>query len=278
MNNTVSGVGLGLRRDFLDDFLTTNPKQVNFIEIAPENWMTIGGALGEKFTELVTSHTVVLHGLSLSLGGPEPLDQNFLHRIKYFMEQHHIKIYTEHLSYCRDSGHLYDLMPIPFTPEAVSHVVDRIKQVQDITGEDFAIENISYYAAPMQKMPEIEFLNTILEKANCRLLLDVNNIYVNSINHAYDPMAFLKDIPGERVVYCHIAGHYQEAKDLLIDTHGADVVNPVWSLLQQTYQQFGSLATLLERDFNIPPLAELLTEVNKISDYQTFFGRKLNVA
>ncbi|MBT4838456.1 MAG: DUF692 domain-containing protein [Methylococcales bacterium] len=265
----VTGVGLGLRRDFLDDFLLNPPEIVDFIEVAPENWMTLGGELGEKFAEIATRHSVTLHGLSLSLGGPEKLDEYFLHRVKHFMDKHHINLYTEHLSYCSDTGHLYDLMPIPFTQDAIAHVVDRIKKVQDVTGNQFAIENVSYYAAPMQQMAEIEFINGILEKSDCQLLLDVNNIYVNSINHGYDALDFLKQLPCERIAYCHIAGHYEEDADLIIDTHGADVVSSVWNLLSEAYQLFGVFPTLLERDFNIPPLNELIDELQQIKRHMT---------
>jgi uncharacterized protein (UPF0276 family) len=266
---SLTGTGLGLRRDFLDDFLEQKPEAIDFVEVAPENWMTLGGELGDKFSRAAKICPVVLHGLSLSLGGPEALDEYFLHRVKQFMERYDIQVYTEHLSFCSDTGHLYDLMPIPFTQDAIQHVVDRIKKVQDITGKDFAIENVSYYAAPLQKMPEIEFLNQVMEQSDCQLLLDVNNVYVNSINHNYDAVDFLKQIPGDRIVYCHIAGHYQEDEDLIVDTHGADVIDPVWDLLQKTYALFGSLPTLLERDFNIPPLEILLLELQRIKGYQS---------
>lgn len=260
----LQGCGLGLRREFIDDFLSQKPPSLDFLEVAPENWMTMGGKLGEIFSDICHHYPLVLHGLSLSLGGPEKLDAYFVRRIRQFMQRHRISIYTEHLSYCSDQGHLYDLMPIPFTQQAVSHVVDRIKQVQDIIGMDFAIENVSYYAAPMQKMPEIEFLNQVLEKADAKLLLDINNIYVNSVNHHYDAQSFLRQIPADRILYMHIAGHYIQAQDLIIDTHGEAIIEPVWKLLQQAYHLFGVKPTLLERDFNIPSLSELLREVESI--------------
>jgi hypothetical protein len=159
-------------------------------------------------------------------------------------------------------------MPIPFTEEAVDYVAERIIQVQDFLGERIAMENVSYYAAPQQEMSEIEFLNAVLNKADCNLLLDVNNIFVNSINHSYDPYEFLKALPGERIAYGHIAGHYEEAEDLRVDTHGADVIDPVWQLLDAAYKRFGVFPTLLERDFNIPPVDELLLEVDQIRGYQ----------
>jgi uncharacterized protein (UPF0276 family) len=264
----ISGAGLGLRRSFLDEALNYENCPVDFWEVAPENWIGIGGVLGRKFRALTEKHPFVCHGLSLSIGGPDPLDEAFLLRLKDFMQQHDIDVYTEHLSYSSAGGHLYDLMPIPFTSEAVSYVAKRIQRVQEILERRIGMENVSYYAAPGQEMDEIEFLNAVVEEADCDLHLDINNIYVNSINHNYDPYEFLNRIPAERIVYCHIAGHYVEAEDLRVDTHGSDVIQPVWDMLDYAYAKFGVFPTLLERDFNIPPLTNLLKEVNTISDYQ----------
>jgi uncharacterized protein (UPF0276 family) len=264
----VQGAGLGLRRSMLHELAGQPPAQVNFMEVAPENWIGVGGAFGKNFRALTEQHPFVCHGLSLSIGGPAPLDEAFLQKLKRFMNEHQIRCYTEHLSYCSDDGHLYDLMPIPFTEEAVKHVVERIQRVQDILGERIGMENVSYYAAPGKQMEEIDFINAVLEESDCGLLLDVNNIYVNSINHQYDPLEYMKALPGERIMYVHVAGHYNEAEDLIVDTHGADVIDPVWELLDKTYQHFGNLPTLLERDFNIPPMAELLTEIDTISTIQ----------
>lgn len=267
----VSGSGLGLRREILDTVLTHPPEQINFYEVAPENWIKLGGKLAHKFRKITEKHDFVTHGLSLSLGGITPIDTTFVKEVKAFLELHQIKIYSEHLSYCSDEGHLYDLMPIPFTEEAAKYVAKRIEQVQDILGQQIAIENVSYYATPGQEIAEIEFLNSILKQADCKLLLDVNNIYVNSVNHNYNAEEFLKQIPGDRIAYVHVAGHYNEAEDLLIDTHGADVNNPVWELLLQSYQLYGGLPTLLERDFNIPPMDDLLKEVDHIRKLQKPF-------
>jgi len=160
-------------------------------------------------------------------------------------------------------------MPIPFNEEAVGYVAERIRRTQDILERRIALENVSYYAAPGKKMEEIDFINAVLEQADCDLLLDINNIYVNSVNHRYDAEQFLRALPAGRIVYFHIAGHYKEADDLIVDTHGADVVDPVWALLDKAYAHFGVVPTLLERDFNIPPLPELLNEVARIVDAQT---------
>ena len=263
----IHGTGLGLRRVFIGEVIENAPP-VDFYEVAPENWMRLGGKLGKQFRAITEAHPVICHGLTLSLGGPAPIDETFVRELKDFLALHRIPLYSEHLSYCSDDGHLYDLMPIPFTEAAVNHVAQRIRRVQDILEQRIAIENISYYAAPGQEMTEIDFLNAVLEQADCDLLLDVNNIYVNSVNHGYDAGAYLRQVPAQRIVYLHMAGHYVEADDFLVDTHGAPIVDPVWSLLEQAYRQFGPLPTLLERDFNIPPLADLLAEVATIRSLQ----------
>ena len=165
-------------------------------------------------------------------------------------------------------------MPIPFTDEAVRYTAARIKRTQEIIGRRLAIENVSYYAAPGQEMTETDFINNVLVEADCDLLLDINNIYVNSINHCYDAETWLKLLPTERIAYAHVAGHYVEAADLRVDTHGADVIDPVWKLLEVAYRHFGVFPTLLERDFKIPPLPELVGEVSRI--HQVQYGQKDN--
>ena len=267
-NYPVQGAGLGLRRAFIGSLADDIPPPIDFMEVAPENWIDVGGRLARQFGKITDQIPMVCHGLSLNIGGPAPLDEPFLQRVKQFLAAHNIRVYSEHLSYCADQGHLYDLMPIPFTEAAVHYVSDRIMQTQDIIGQRLAIENVSYYAAPGQEMEEIAFIQAVLEEADCLLHLDINNIYVNSINHGYNAEQFLKALPGERIAYAHIAGHYVEAEDLRVDTHGADVIDPVWQLLDAAYEHFGIFPTLLERDFNIPPLEDLLKEVGMISYYQ----------
>lgn len=264
----ISGAGLGLRRDFLGELQRAVPRAISFFEAAPENWMEVGGRMGRAFRALTERQPFVAHGLSLSLGGPARLDTAFVKRVKKFLDAHGIRGYSEHLSWCADEGQLYDLLPIPFTEEAVKHVAARIRRAQDILEREIAVENVSYYAAPGAQMAELAFLNAVLERADCGLLLDVNNIYVNSINHGYDAGAFLDGVPAARVRYLHVAGHYEEAVDLRIDTHGAAVIDPVWSLLERAYARFGALPTLLERDFNIPSLAGLGTELRRIERLQ----------
>jgi len=264
----VHGAGLGLRRSFLTQIVEAPPVGVGFYEIAPENWITIGGKLGKQFRAMTERFDFICHGLSLSLGSTDLLDEKFIGEVKQFIAEHRIKFYSEHLSYCSKDGHLYDLMPIPFTSEAVSHVAGRIRRVQDILEQKIAIENVSYYTVPGQEMAEIDFFNAVIEEADCDVLIDINNIYVNSVNHGYNAEAFLKAMPAQRIAYAHIAGHYVEADDFLVDTHGAEVIDPVWKLLAKAYELYGVFPTLLERDFNIPPMAELLKEVSTISAIQ----------
>lgn len=265
----VSGAGLGLRRALTGPLRDTPPGVVDFLEVAPENWIGVGGRLGDELRTFTGHYPFVGHGLSLSIGSPAPLDETFLLRLKRFLDEHGFRYYSEHLSYCSDDGHLYDLLPIPFTEEAVHYVAARIRRVQDILERRIAMENVSYYAAPGKQMEEIEFIKAVLDEADCDLLLDVNNIYVNSINHRYDAQEFLKSLPARRIAYFHIAGHYDEAEDLKVDTHGAAVIDPVWSLLESAYEHFGVVPTLLERDFNIPPLPDLLAEVKRIRHLQS---------
>jgi uncharacterized protein (UPF0276 family) len=264
----VSGAGLGLRRALLGPLHDHDLSLVDFMEVAPDNWIGVGGRLGRKLREYTERFPFVCHGLSLSLGGPDPLDETFIQRTRRFLDEHQVRVYTEHLSYCTDGGHLYDLMPIPFTDEAVHYVAARIRRTQELLERRIGIENVSYYAAPGAKLSEIDFINAVLHEADCDLLLDVNNIFVNSINHRYDPIEFLSALPGDRICYGHVAGHYNEAEDLIVDTHGSDVIPDVWALLDKAYELFGVFPTLLERDFNFPPVPALLKEVAKIHEIQ----------
>ena len=268
----VQGAGLGLRRPLVDKLMANPPEDVDFMEVAPENWIHVGGKLGKKFRWFTERYPFVIHGLSLSIGAPSPLNEQLVHDIKAFMAAHDIRLYSEHLSYCGDDGPLYDLMPSPCTEEAVSHVAERVRRVQDILGQRMALENVSYYAPLDTSMSEREFLLAVLDEADCDLMLDINNIVVNSINHRYDAGEFLRAMPAERIRYFHLAGHFVEDEDLRIDTHGTAVDEQAWDLLRQAYGLFGPVPTLLERDFNFPPLDELLDEVRKIKRLQTESG------
>ena len=265
----VSGAGLGLRMELIDQMREQPPAQVDFLEVAPENWIRVGGARGKALRFFTERYPLVCHGLSLSIGGPAPLDDDFLRALKEFLDLHDARVYTEHLSYCGDHGQLYDLMPIPFTEEAVHYVAQRIRHVQDVLGRRIGMENVSTYAAPNGELSELEFLNAVLDEADCGFHLDINNIFVNSRNHGFDAREYLAGIPAQRIMYAHIAGHYREEDDLRVDTHGEAILPEVWGLLDAAYERYGVFPTLLERDFNIPPLAEVLTEVDEIIRHQT---------
>lgn len=273
------GAGLGLRRELLPALASGVPAAIRFFELAPENWIGIGGRSAKQLRGLSERHPFVCHGLSLSLGGPTPIDESLLRSIKAFMAEHGIALYTEHLSWCSDDGHLYDLLPIPLTEDAVHWVAGRVRRAQDILGRQIGLENPSYYLAPPgAEMSESEFIGAVLEEADCLLHLDVNNLYVNSRNFAFDPLTFLDALPLERVCYLHVAGHYREPDGLLIDTHGAPVIDPVWSLLEAVYARIGALPSCLERDFNLPDLAELTREVEIIERLQTPFLNRRSAA
>ncbi len=274
----IKGVGLGLKRELIPQIQNLHKDisiaNINFVEIAPENWIDAGGKAEADLAWFVERYPIACHGLCLSLGGPDPLNIDFLKQVKQFLASNKIPLYTEHLSYCSDiqhgqAGYLYDLLPIPFTEEAVKYVATRIHQTQDILGQRIAVENTSFYvAAPISSMDEITFLNAVLTEADCLLHLDINNIYVNSVNFGFNPFEFLRQIPRERIIYSHIAGHLQVGKDVLVDTHGEAIIDPVWALLDEAYKLFGIFPTLLERDTNIPPLTELISEIDKIAAFQ----------
>ena len=269
---TLTGVGIGLRRSMVAELVEKIPGTIDFFELAPENWIRLGGRLGRQLKAISERTPIVCHGLSLSIGGPAPLDEELVHSIRDFIRDYKVPIYSEHLSYTNDGGQLYDLLPMPFTGEAVTYTAQRVRQVQDILGDRMALENVSYYLSPKKELDEAEFIKAVISEADCNLLLDVNNVYVNSVNHGYDPMDFIRAMPAERVSYIHIAGHYVEPDGIIVDTHGADVIDPVWQLLADTYDLIGTRPTLLERDFNIPPINDLLAEVAMIRERQAQHG------
>ncbi|MCF6766063.1 DUF692 domain-containing protein [Thiotrichales bacterium 19S3-7] len=275
IDNQIGICGLGLRPELLDSLIQLDTKPVDFLEVAPENWLGVGGRKGKYFQSYTEIYPVICHGLSLSIGGIAPIDIAFVKRLKQFFDTHQIQFYSEHLSYCSDDyGQLYDLMPMPFTEEAVSYVAKRVKQVQDILERPIALENVSYYAKLPGDLTEADFINAVLEESNCLLLLDINNIYVNSVNHDYDPLMFLSQMPKDKIAYFHIAGHWQKSPNLIIDTHGDRVIEPVWNLLNKAYDEFGLLPTLLERDNDIPELAELLDEINHLKKIQMIYQKE----
>lgn len=255
------GAGLGLRRPHLGALLQEIPAPIAFMEVAPENWLGVGGRLGEAFAHIASRVPIACHGLLLNLGGPDPLDLRHVREIGTFLDRHDIRVYGDHLTFCGDSSLLYELLPMPFTEESARHLSARISQVQDVLGRRIAVENPSYYCLLMQEMSELDFIRLVLEEADCDLLLDVNNVWVNATNHGYDPREFLRGIPSERIAYAHIAGHLRTESGLIIDTHGAPVIDSVWDLLREAYAMHGVFPTLLERDENIPELAEMMEEV-----------------
>lgn len=268
------GAGLGLRRELIAPLLAAPAAPVDFLELAPENWIGVGGRSGRDLRALSERYPLVCHGLSLSLGGPGPLDFDLLRQIRTFMREHGIALYTEHLAWCADERQLYDLLPIPRSAEAVRWTAGRIRQAQDALGMRIGIENASSYLEPPgSEMSESEFIAAVVAEADCWLHLDVNNLYVNSVNFGFDPLAALLALPLDRVVYLHVAGHEVEPDGLLIDTHGRAVIDPVWDLLDASYARIGALPTCLERDFNLPPWPELLAELGRVRAAQAAGGK-----
>ena len=238
------------------------------MELAPESWIGVGGRLAAALESIAARGPLAAHGLSLNLGGPDPVDTAFVRRLGQFLERYDIGYYGDHLTYCADGGHLYELLPVPYTEEAAHYIAARIRQVQDLLGRRITVENASYYCAPGQEISELDFIRTVLEEADCLMLLDINNVYVNSVNHAYDPVAFVRELPTARIAYAHIAGHTGAAPELIVDTHSTPVIDPVWDLLDAAYAIHGVFPTMLERDENIPPLANCLDEVRRIRAIQ----------
>ena len=269
-NGMEKGVGLGLRDELIDDLLTGEHPQLDFLELAPENWMQLGGRKAIQLKNIANKYPLVAHGLSLSIGDTAPLNKSFIQQIKQFLSDYDIKIYSEHLSFGRDrKGYLYDLLPVPFYPENIAYLSKRILAVQELLGMRLALENISYYHHYPDNISEIEFITTLLKSADCDVLLDVNNVYVNSQNHGYDPYAFISALPPARVRYIHIAGHAKQTNNSILDTHGRAVSQKVWELLAHAYAHLGLRPTLLERDHFIPALSELKQELTHIHTLQT---------
>lgn len=260
-----AAVGIGFRSEIAEETLCLEGDRVAFLELAPENWMGLGGRFRELLLQAIEKFPLTSHGLSLSLGSPEPLDWEFLKRVKQFFAEVPIQLYSEHLSYCKcGNAHLYDLLPMPFTEEAITHVAERIRQVQDFLERQIAIENVSYYCPIAPEMSEAEFLSRVVEESNCSLLLDVNNVYVNAFNHKYDPYEFLRSIPLEKVVYIHMAGHEQVSEDLIIDTHAHSIVDPVYQLFEWTLNHVAPVPILLERDGKFDDFEGLMSEVETL--------------
>ena len=261
-------VGIGYRRAFSKEFLTSDAIKPDFIEVAPENWMGLGGFWKQEFLKVLDKYPLFCHGLSLSVGSPEGIDVAFVKEIKDFLDTHNVKLYSEHLTFSKvGNAHLYDLLPIPFTKKTADRVVENIKKTQDLLERELVLENASYYTVLEAEIKEVDFINYIIEKSACSLLLDVNNVYVNAFNHKYNAKDFISNLNLQKVEYIHMAGHKKINEDLIIDTHGAEIIDPVFDLFAFTMRQLKKdLPVLLERDFNIPELSFLQEEINQIKD------------
>jgi len=264
MQNTTQ-TGLGFRREIADAFLEGDITP-DFIEVAVENWVELGGYWGDVFRQVTEQFPLIVHGLSLSIGSPEELDYGFLQQVKTFLKTFNVKIYSEHLSFAKfENAHLFDLLPIPFREDSVKHISLRIRQVQDFLEMPLAIENVSYYTTVEAEMTEHEFINNIIEESGCNMLLDVNNVFVNGFNHNYDPYDFIDKMPLDKVSYIHMAGHKRLAPDLIIDTHGEAIIEPVYQLFDYTMKKMANpVPVLLERDFNFPEMEELKVELDTL--------------
>lgn len=259
-------VGIGYRKEFSKTFLNTDVLEPDFVEVAPENWLGVGGYWKRELKKVLEKYPLYCHGLSLSVGSPEGIDKGFVKQVKQFLEDTQAVLYSEHLTFSKvDNAHLYDLLPIPFTQEAIERVSENILQVQDILKRPLILENGSYYTVLEAEMSEADFINEIVNRTGCELLLDVNNVYVNAFNFKYDAEKFIQIMPLDKVKYIHIAGHYKVNDYLIIDTHGEDIIDPVYNLLAWAIEKIGKdIPVLLERDFNIPELENLQFEIDTL--------------
>ncbi|OGT63596.1 MAG: hypothetical protein A3J38_03635 [Gammaproteobacteria bacterium RIFCSPHIGHO2_12_FULL_45_9] len=259
--------GLGLRDEHITA-LCQQPKRtdIDFLELAPENWMNIGGTKRANLECIAERYPLIAHGLSLSIADTQPLNVEFLQQIRAFLDRYHIEIYSEHLSFSRDSqGYLYDLLPVPRHADNIAYIAERIRQAQDILQRPLVLENISYYHRYPDELAEAEFLTRLVEQSQCELLLDINNVYVNSQNHGYIPNDLICALQSKSIRYYHIAGHLVCDDGQLLDTHGKAVSPAVLALAQFTFQQHGTRPLLLERDHHLPTLETLCAELNTIS-------------
>ena len=275
---SVGSVGLGLRQEFAGELATAMPADVDFVEVTAEHYFRTGGVPSRVLRAVLEQVPAVCHALSTNLGGPAPLDEQYLLDIRQFLDEHRIDAFSDHLCFSGDEDWMHNLMPIPFTDEAIRYTAGRIRRAREILERPIAIENISYLTAPAQRMSEAKFVAAVLEEADCRLMLDVNNLYINSINMGYDAKDFLEAMPVERIAYGHVAGHSMSVdtaiekgdaeEPVYLDTHGHPVSESVFRLLEVAYRRFGVFPTVIERDRNIPPMSELLAELGTIREIQ----------
>jgi len=257
------GFGLGLRPVHYEDLLHTRPR-VDWLEVLSENYLVQGGKPLYYLDRLRRDYPMVMHGVSLSIGSTDSLNRDYLAQLKNLAERIEPLWISDHLCWTGVAGrNLHDLMPLPYTEEAVSHVAARVACVQDFLGRRILLENVSSYVSyRASDMTEWEFLAEIARRADCLILLDVNNIYVSSHNHGFDPVAYIEGVPAERVQQIHLAGH-ENCGDFIIDTHDAAIVDPVWDLYGEAIRRFGPVPTMIERDDRNPPLAELVAELEQ---------------
>ncbi|GMV38463.1 MAG: hypothetical protein AMXMBFR64_01790 [Myxococcales bacterium] len=262
----VLGHGIGLRRPFFDTILEV-ARPVDWLEVVPENFILFGGRPRRALAACAERWPIIPHGVSLSVGGPDPLDTDLLNGIRTLARDARSPWFSDHLCWSAAGGtHTQDLIPLPFSEEAVRHVAPRIREVSERVGLPFLVENISSYAImPGSTMSEAQFLTAALEEADCGLLLDVNNVVVNAHNHGFDPVRFIQSIPLERVVQIHVAGH-RVVGDLRVDDHGSAVSDPVWALYEHVIARIGPTTTLVEWDNHIPPVDVVLDEADKARD------------
>ncbi|HEY9783773.1 MAG TPA: DUF692 domain-containing protein [Candidatus Obscuribacterales bacterium] len=260
------GVGLGLRRELAGETLSTRDR-IDWLELVPENYMGLGGAARDRLDRAISAFPLVTHGINLSIGSTDDLNNDYLKALKRLLAQTKAPWFSDHLCFTSfDGKYMHDLLPMPRTREAVRHVAARCKRVQDEMGIPFLLENISYYMeVPGSELGDADFLSEVLEAADCGLLLDVNNVYVNSLNHNFNPYDYLSKIPLERTVQIHVAGH-KRGHEFVIDTHGAPVVEPVYELLQFVLERVDVKAVMIERDQNYPQFSELLDELDRIRE------------
>jgi hypothetical protein len=258
------GVGLGLRRE-LAQRTFENVDHIDWLEFVPENYMGLGGAARERLEKARSVFPLVSHGINLSIGTTDDIDREYIRSIKQLLDSVDSPWWSDHLCFTSQGGvYMHDLLPLPFSKEAVKHVAQRARMVQEMVGRPFLFENISFYMnMPGMEMTDAQFLSEVLEESDCGLLLDVNNIYVNSLNHKFDPYQYVDQIPLERTVQIHVAGHSQK-QDVVIDTHGAPVVQPVFELLRYVLQKCEVKAVMIERDQNFPAISELIGELDQI--------------
>lgn len=266
MTAEFAGFGIGLRPCHYADILQRKPA-IDWFEILTEDYLVDGGVPLYYLEKVCELYPVVMHGVSLSIGSTDPLNQGYLTKLKQLMHRIQPMWVSDHLCWTGVNGvNLHDLMPLPQNEEAVDHVVRRVKQVQDYLNCQLVLENISSYVKYKNStMTEWEFLSEIAEKADCLILLDINNIYVNAFNHGFNPMAYLKGVPKARIKQFHLAGH-SHCETHIIDTHDENVIPSVWELYAEALKLFGSVATLVERDANIPDIDEMLIELKQARD------------